>query len=89
MPEPQRFSDCAKVHTNCKAAEKYNVKDDDEDEPTPTTSEATPSTTPMPEETTELATDTPQPSADKDNDIDSPEQPEKRPMYRKYKLLKF
>lgn len=87
-PEPQKFSDCAKVHTNCKAAEKYNVKDDDDDDEG---TETAAGTTSLPEETTEMATEAPQPqqSDDKDNDIDTTTQQENRPMYRKYKLLKF
>lgn len=29
MPEPKRFRDCAKVHRNCKDAEKYDIKEDE------------------------------------------------------------
>lgn len=100
MPEPKKFSDCARVHKNCEDAEKYNVHEDDDNEaatvaaPDAAADDAndeTKATTTQPtdDENVDNATDKTPEKTDEDNDIDSTTVEHKRPMNRKYKLLQF
>lgn len=66
MPEPKRFRDCAKVHKNCKDAEKYDIK---EDEPLQSDQTEVPPTSSTEEENGNAATDAPPQINEELNDI--------------------
>lgn len=68
LPEPKRFRDCAKVHRNCKDAEKYDIK---EDEPSHSDQTEVPVTNSTEEENGNTTTDVTPQNDEEQNDIAS------------------